>query len=147
MKQYPIQEESFDSIVNEPEAMYSTDSQVLNHLYAGNVNWQYVDALKRLSGFTDDIIADWLNVNVKTFRAYKTPDTLLKDNTKEHILLLLSLTKHGIRVFGSAGHFEQWLNTPNYFFQRQAPARYLNTISGIRFTDDRLTAMEYGDNV
>ncbi|MEZ4822026.1 MAG: antitoxin Xre/MbcA/ParS toxin-binding domain-containing protein [Ignavibacteria bacterium] len=30
---------------------------------------------------------------------------------------------------------------------KKSPITFLNTITGIRFVNDRLTAMEYGDNV
>ena len=65
---------------------------------------------------------------------------------KEHILLLLSLIKQGIQVFGTTQEFEQWLNTKNFYFDSKNPIVYLNTVTGIRFVGDRLTAMEYGDN-
>ena len=29
----------------------------------------------------------------------------------------------------------------------EAPNSFLNTVTGVKFVDDRLTAMEYGDNV
>ena len=35
----------------------------------------------------------------------------------------------------------------NPFLDYSKPIDYLNTITGIRFINDRLTAIEYGDNV
>jgi uncharacterized protein (DUF2384 family) len=55
--------------------------------------------------------------------------------------------KHGIHVFGTAAAFEEWLNKGNFYFDNKLPVSFLNTITGIKFIDDRLTAMEYGDNV
>ena len=72
---------------------------------------------------------------------------MFKDNVKEQVLLLLSLVKHGLSVFGSARALDQWLNQPNFYFDNRSPNAYLNTVTGIKFVDDRLTAMEYGDNV
>jgi uncharacterized protein (DUF2384 family) len=60
---------------------------------------------------------------------------------------LLSLMQHGIEVFGSKSDFDQWLATENFFLDGKEPNSFLNTIAGVRFIDDRLTAMEYGDNV
>ena len=96
---------------------------------------------------TDEAIAKWLNISVRTLRNYKKPENKFKDNIKEQLLLLLSLFKHGNDVFGSSSSFNEWLNAGNFFFDGTAPASYLNTVTGVRFVDDRLTAIEYGDNV
>ncbi|GAB4044584.1 antitoxin Xre/MbcA/ParS toxin-binding domain-containing protein [Spirosoma jeollabukense] len=123
------------------------DSEILSFLYTREVNWQHVNAIKTLTEFNDTIISDWLNVSVKTFREYKKPPTTFKENVKEQVLLLLALIKHGIAVFGSVKEFDQWLNRSNFYFDNKSPNAYLNTVTGLRFVDDRLTAMEYGDNV
>jgi uncharacterized protein (DUF2384 family) len=123
------------------------DSEILSLLYTKDINWQHVNAIKTLTDFNDDIISDWLNVSVKTFREYKKPQNTFKENVKEQVLLLLSLIKHGIETFGSVKEFDQWLNRKNFYFDNKSPNSYLNTVTGIKFVDDRLTAMEYGDNV
>lgn len=123
------------------------DGEILNFLYTKDVNWQHVNAIKTLTDFNDEVISDWLNVSVKTFREYKKPQNVFKDNVKEQVLLLLSLIKHGLNIFGSARELDQWLTQPNFYFDNRSPNAYLNTVTGIRFVDDRLTAMEYGDNV
>jgi uncharacterized protein (DUF2384 family) len=82
----------------------------------------------------------------------------VKVNVKEQVLLLLSLIKHGVEIFGSMKEFESWLNQENFYFDNKSPVSFLNTITGspvsflntitgIKFIDDRLTAMQYGDNV
>ena len=124
-----------------------SDSEVLGFLQTREVNWRHVDAIRRLTTFNDDIISDWLNISVRTFRYYRKPDSKFKENVKEHVLLLLSMIKHGIEVFGSQDGFDRWLDTTNFFFHNKKPETFLNTVTGIRFVDDRLTAIEYGDNV
>ncbi|WP_281225445.1 MbcA/ParS/Xre antitoxin family protein [Flavobacterium aquiphilum] len=116
---------------------------VKNH----NVNFQYLNLLKELTNLKDDIISNWLNINTRTFRNYKKSDVVLKDNTKEHIVLLISLYKHGIEVFDSIENFDKWLITENFLLDKKAPMDFLDTVSGLKFIDDRLTAIEYGDNV
>lgn len=123
------------------------DGVILHFLRTKEVNWKHVDAIKKLTDFNDDVISDWLNVSVKTFRAYRKPANAFKENVKEQILLLLAVIKHGIDAFGSIEAFDQWLNKENFYFDNKHPNTFLNTITGIRFVDDRLTAMEYGDNV
>jgi len=123
------------------------DGEILYLLKHKEINWNYVNAFKNLTDFNDSIISDWLNLSVKTFREYRKPKTVFKENVKEHVLLLLALFKHGIKVFGTSASFELWLNTKNFHFNNEKPEQFLNTVTGIRFLDDRLTAMEFGDNV
>src|SRR5215218_1620573 len=77
------------------------DSEILQLLYTTDINWKHVNAIKNLTDFNDDIISDWLNISVRTFRAYRKPENTFKENVKEQVLLLLSLIKHGINLFGS----------------------------------------------
>jgi putative toxin-antitoxin system antitoxin component (TIGR02293 family) len=124
-----------------------SDMEILNLLQSQDINWHYIDVIKDLTDLNDDLISAWLNVSVRSLRSYRQPNSRLKDNLKERIIVLLSLMKHGIQVFGTKDNFDQWLTTKNYFLDEREPNSFLNTITGIRFIDDRLTAMEYGDNV
>ena len=65
----------------------------------------------------------------------------------EHAIALYALFIHGNEVFGSEDEFTTWLNQNNFHFDGKSPYSYLQVISGIKFIDDRLTALEYGDNV
>lgn len=123
------------------------DTQILQFLHTKEINWRYLNVIKNLTDFNDDILSDWLNVSVKTFRSYKSSRNTFKENVKEQVLLLLSLVIHGIEVFGSSKELDQWLNRENFYFDNKAPGDFLNTVTGIKFVNDRLTAMEYGDNV
>lgn len=107
----------------------------------------YISQLSETVSLNDDIIADWLNITPRTYRNYKSKATDLKPNMKEHIVMLLALYNHGSDVFGDTSTFEKWLSTPNLLLDDRAPLTYLNTINGIRLIDDRLTALEYGENV
>ena len=124
-----------------------SDSEVLTFLQTKNINWQYLNTIKKVTDFNDEVISEWLNVSVKTYRSYRLPKNKFKENVKEQILLLLSLMKHGIQVFGTAKEFDLWLNSGNLYFDKKIPNVYLNTVTGIRFVEDRLTAIEFGDNV
>jgi len=133
------------SIQNIPERI--SDSEVLHMLKSENINGEYISYVKEFSKISDELLSDWFNVNVKTFRSYKKQDTILKENLQEQVVLLISLYKHGIEVFGDVEDFNKWLDTENFFLENSKPITYLKTVTGIRFVDDRLTAMEYGDNV
>lgn len=133
------------SIKNIPERI--SDSEVLHMLKSKNINGEYISYVKEFSKIKDELLSGWLNVNVKTFRIYKKQDTELKENLQEQVILLISLYKHGLEVFGEVEDFNKWLDTENYFLENSKPINYLKTVTGIRFIDDRLTAIEYGDNV
>ena len=106
----------------------------------------YFVLLKSLSGEDDTAISDWLNINEKTFRSHKSSSKNAKPIVFEHAIMLLSLYKHGIEVFGNKEGFNEWLGKGNFYFDNLSPREYMNTASGIKYIEDRLTAMEYGDN-
>lgn len=128
-----------------PERISDTD--VLHLLKMNKVNWEYVKYVKDFSNMNDKLLSEWLNINVKTFRSYKKQNAELKENLQEHVVLLISLFKHGVEIFGDTSTFHKWLETDNFFLDKEKPSTYLKTVTGIRFIDDRLTAIEFGDNV
>lgn len=123
-------------------------SNVYFYTVKSNEDPEFIAILDRIIGLNDTILSKWLNITPRTFRNYKSNEKLvLKDNIKEHIILILSLYKHGIEVFGNVKDFELWLSQKNYLLDNRAPGDFLETISGIKFIDNRLTAMEFGENV
>lgn len=125
--------------VSEPDVLYAVREN--------KITSNHIDRLKQLSGLKDELLSASLNLNIKTFRSYKLKSAPIKPYLQEHVFTLLALFKHGIDFFGSSEIFGEWLQKENYYFDNDKPINFLNTISGIRYTDDRLTAMEYGDNV
>lgn len=124
-----------------------SESEVLYWLRNKKIDYSFLNLLKASSMMPDEVLAGWLNISVKTLRNYRNPENKIRDNIKEQILLLIAIYRHGNDVFGDEIRFNQWLNTANFFFDEEAPATMFNTISGIRFVDNRLSAMEHGDNV
>ena len=122
-------------------------NELLNLINSRAITSKSLLVLKSLTNFRDEVIANWLNINVKTFRSYKSVDIPIKEDLQEHTILLIALMKHGMDVFGNQENFSRWLETENFYLGKKKPMGYLNTISGIQFIDSRLTAMEYGDNV
>lgn len=140
--------------VEEAAVLYSIPEKpvpgvIFTYLQTHTVNGRYFDIFKTLSNFRDEDISDLMNINIKTFRKYRSEKSaLIKSNLlKEHVVTILALFKHGKEVFGDYELFSNWLKKENYYFDNHPPASYLETISGIKFIDDRLTGMQYGDNV
>ena len=136
-KQYQIKD--IPSAVSEPDILFAVRQN--------KITSNHIEFLKALSGLTDDLLSTSLNLNIKTFRSYKQRITPIKPYLQEHVFTLLTLFKHGIEFFGTSEKFAEWLQKENYYFDNDKPIDFLNTISGIKYTDERLTAMEFGDNV
>lgn len=109
---------------------------------------EFIHRLRSIIGINLTTLAGWLNITPRTFKNYLDKGSItLKENLREHMIMILSLYKHGSEVFGNVSDFETWLSGKNVFLDNKAPADFLDTISGIRFIDSRLTAIEYGENV
>jgi putative toxin-antitoxin system antitoxin component (TIGR02293 family) len=104
-------------------------------------------AVKKTTQLSDSVISDLLMISPKTYQTYKKTGAKINASTKERVVTILNLFEHGIEVFGSTQKFLAWLNTPNFFFDQQPPIDFFHKINGPPFIDDRLTAMEHGDNV
>ena len=138
-KKKAYQVKNIPSNVSKPDILFAVRQN--------KITSNYIEHLKVMSGLTDELLSTSLNLNIKTFRSYKLKSAPIKPYLQEHVFTLLALFKHGIEFFGTSSKFAEWLQKENYFFDNDKPLHFLNTISGIRFTDERLTAMEFGDNV
>ena len=125
--------------VSEPAILYAVRQNTIDSAYLGD--------LKHISGLTDELLSNALNLNVKTFRSYKTTAVAIRPYLQEHIVALLALYNHGLVVFGVQESFNDWLRKDNDDFDNDSPLNLLTTMSGVKYVDDRLTAIEYGNNV
>ncbi len=138
-------------VLEEPAVAYGMATSVNPAILVGLISrfdtaTNHLQFLKDNTGATDDTIAYWLNVNVKTYRSYRGQDAVLRPDVKEHLIILAAVVKHGVAVFGNSKGFGRWLHTDNFTLGGQKPSDLFNTNSGVRLVDDRLTGMEYGDN-
>ncbi|MDZ7605872.1 MAG: MbcA/ParS/Xre antitoxin family protein [Cyclobacteriaceae bacterium] len=125
----------------------ATELEVLYAVRQNKITSNYIEDLKKLSGLKDELLSASLNLNIKTYRSYKLKSVPMKPYLQEHVFTLLSLFRHGIDFFGTSNKFGEWLQKENYYFDNDKPINFLDTVGGIRYTDSRLTSMEYGDNV
>lgn len=122
-------------------------SWVVNYLDKDQFTSGHVRVLRDKAKTSDKVLSSILNIAPKTFVSYTKDISKTKLDTKEHILMLISLVKHGSEVFGSEENFSHWLESKNVFLDNRKPLDFLSTISGIKMIDDRIMAIEYGDNV
>ncbi len=124
-------------------------SEIFFYLEKHNIDYQYIAFLNKYISLEEkeNIISNWLNLDLSAYQNLKDQGSELKGNTREHVILILSLYKHGTEVFNTTINFEKWLTTRNYLLDNKTPMVFLDTISGIKFIDNRLTAIEFGENV
>lgn len=128
--------------------MVSDVSAIYNYIHTVKIDINFFKYLDSIIGLNDTVLSKWLNITTRTMHNYKTKSAVeLKENTKEQIVLLLALYKHGTKVFNSTDKFEQWLKAKNILLSNKAPLDFLNTATGVQFIDRRLTAIEFGDNI
>lgn len=128
-----------------PESV--VEEAFISYLVGHTISSNYIPFIKEFTTLNDEIISECLNINVKTYRSYRDKTVELKPIQQEHTLAILSVLKHGVKVFGSKENLTKWLERPNYFFDNQSPYEFLKTISGIQFLDHKLTAIESGDTI
>jgi uncharacterized protein (DUF2384 family) len=124
-----------------------SSDEILSFIQTNEISGKYFQLIKNFTRLNDNDISALMQINIKTFRNKSKETVPLRSSLlSEHLITLLSLFKHGKEVFGTIDKFNEWLNKKNFMFGKKPPIEYLNTISGIKLVDDRLTGMEYGDN-
>jgi uncharacterized protein (DUF2384 family) len=123
------------------------DVAVLVYMDHNAVDANYLKGIKKLTRFKDEKIAGWLHISPRTMRSYNSAKKVFDKKLKEQVVMLRAVFEKGKTVLGSAESFDKWLDSSNFFFDGKRPVIFLDTTSGMRYIFDRLTAMEYGDNV
>jgi len=122
------------------------ESDVAYALINKTVDSRCLLALKEETGIGGEMLSGWLHITSKTLRSYLTRKVSLSETVGEQVLLLTSLFRLGIVVFGSAKAFEVWLTRENSMLDGFMPVDLLGSVSGIRLIESRLYGIEYGDN-
>jgi len=140
MNEYKIKDLEKDA------AFRLNESDVAYALINKTVDSRCLLALKEETGISGELLSGWLHMTSKTLRSYLTRKASLPETVGEQVLLLTSLFRLGIVVFGSAKAFEVWLNSENGMLDGLKPVDLLGSVSGIRLIESRLYGIEYGDN-
>jgi uncharacterized protein (DUF2384 family) len=123
------------------------DAEVLHYMEANTVDASFIDAIKKMTRYKESKIAGWLRISERTMRTYQSENKVLEKGLSEQVVMLRTVMEKGKAVFGESDAFDKWLDMENFFFDGKKPSSYMDTTSGLRYIFDRLTAMEYGDNV
>ncbi len=123
------------------------DVDVLLYIDLHVIDANYLKGIKKLTRFADAAIADWLHISPRTMRSYEAANKVFDKKLSEQVVMMRAVFEKGNAVFGNMEAFDTWLDTGNFFFDDKKPSSFLDTTSGMRYIFDRMTAMEYGDNV
>jgi uncharacterized protein (DUF2384 family) len=123
------------------------DVDVLIFIDHNTVDASYLKGIKKLTRFADTAIAGWLHISTRTLRSYDSVNKVFDKKLSEQVVMMRAVFEKGKAVFGNPEAFDTWLDSTNFFFDGKKPTAFLDTTSGLRYIFDRLTAMEYGDNV
>ncbi|MGZ3884018.1 MAG: hypothetical protein ACXVPD_07490, partial [Bacteroidia bacterium] len=96
-------------------------NKTLRLIKSGTGTKTYLVILKDITNEDDQEMSDWLDISVKTFRSYKNTKKSTKSAVTEHAIMLISLVKHGLDVFGNYLNFKSWLEKDNFYFDSKPP--------------------------
>lgn len=120
----------------------STDFDLLNLARKGVSKKALVSLAKQIS-LTIQEIAGIMHISERTLQRY-TPATLIKTEHAEKAIELARLYQRGTEVFGTMDNFNDWMKTPNYTLNGEAPLNLLDTSIGFELILQTLGRIEYG---
>ncbi|WP_316817469.1 antitoxin Xre/MbcA/ParS toxin-binding domain-containing protein [Pedobacter nyackensis] len=120
----------------------STDFDLLNLARKGVSKKALVSLAKQIS-LTLQELAGIMHLSERTLQRY-TPATLIKTEHAEKAIELARLYQRGTEVFGTMDNFNDWMKTPNYTLNGEAPLSLLDTSIGFELILQTLGRIEYG---
>jgi putative toxin-antitoxin system antitoxin component (TIGR02293 family) len=138
--------------INEPETEYLTashhaglffqDAFRVIKLAQQGLPKKYFLFLKQLTGLSEELLAEKLNLSSRNLQR-KSEDERLKLDPSEKMLLLTELYLEGYEILGEAV-FRSWLSDPCLALGSLVPLEILNTIRGINLVKDEMSRMANG---
>jgi len=134
----------FEVVYNVYKPFYTDDVSLLTKSKKGLNAKAALDFIS-LSGFSQNEFQETFKTTVKTIQNHVTRELTLDSALSEKLLKSFALFDKGAEIFGSAGGFHQWLNTPAYGLGNQLPFDLMDTITGIQLIEEELIRIEFGD--
>ena len=115
---------------------------VIQHARKG-VSMSYLLRLARHMGISLQELAEILHVSLRTVQRY-SDEKVLDTDLSSKAILLASLHKKGVQVFGSDEAFSEWLRTPVPVLDGNKPISFLDTPFGFQLLHQVLGRIEHG---
>ena len=120
----------------------STDFDLLHLARKGVSKKALVNLAKQIS-LTIQQVAGIMHISERTLQRY-TPATLIKTEHAEKAIELAKLYERGIEIFSTLENFNDWMSTPNYTLNGEAPMALLDSSIGFDLVFQALGRIEYG---
>ena len=112
-----------------------------------SVPFRLAKRIRTLTGgydFTEQDLAEVLDVNKRTITRWKAQDTSLSRQQIDRMNILESILDLGKRVLGSENEVKLWLNSPVFSLEGQRPMDLIKIESGRRRVENVLLQIEGG---
>lgn len=121
------------------------NKMLIIHAIRKGLPYSLFSEIQKLTPFSEEDWADFLNISVKTLQRHKKEeDYYFKPIHTEKIIELAEVTQFGKEVFDSPEQFYSWLNTPSYALGNMKPAELLKDSYGKELVMGELNRIEYG---
>lgn len=107
------------------------------------INMQYLTNLSQKLSLSLQEMGEILHVSLRTLQRY-APTKILDTDASAKALNLANLQAHGIEVFGTEAHFNEWLRTKLPSLGNKTPLSFLDTPFGFTLIDQTLGRIEHG---
>jgi len=95
-------------------------------------------------GFSNVVLAEILDVSLKTLSRYQANDKPLSVQQKDRIKMVESILELGKRVLGDESEVKSWLSRPVYSIENKKPIELIVSESGRRRVENVLLQIEGG---
>ncbi|MGJ7032197.1 type II RES/Xre toxin-antitoxin system antitoxin [Niabella hirudinis] len=162
-KHFPVNEEDFLSVVNEPAPDLQYTGPNLRIILGGNkavnqplsgdldlialtrtgIKKATLKSLAMYMGISMEQLSSLLHSSHRNIQR-KQDNELLDTLKTEKVLELAAFVQRGIEVIGTAAYFAEWLQSPLPALDNKKPIDFLDTTFGIQILYKILGRLEYG---
>ncbi|GGE38921.1 hypothetical protein GCM10010832_18990 [Psychroflexus planctonicus] len=134
--------------INVEEFNYSNffeDKMLIIQAIKKGITYSLFNKIKRITPFTEDDWASYLNVSKKTLQRHSNDDDyIFKPIHTEKIIELAEVNHFGNEVFDTKDQFYLWLSSPSFALGNLKPAELLTNSYGKELVMAELNRIDHG---
>jgi putative toxin-antitoxin system antitoxin component (TIGR02293 family) len=108
---------------------------------------QEFDYLKKISGYSADVLASLLGITSRTLQNKRSGQQLFDLPHTERLRKLIQLFQLGTEIFGTSTEFSSWLEKHAHGLDMQVPIDLLKQPGGLDLVTREIIAIKYGETV